>query len=308
MRMSWFFLLFKSCEEPLSALFIHIFFLFQTLSPVLCGKMLFIPIQYLIHKSIGWKKSHIISPFSGYDPMDIGRNFIIFLFWPPFISAGHIGCNKKSTFLWFKYGSGIYLIVLFLCSQQLFVILNRQKCGRKEDTAPAPLHTFCQFFPWIDTEQADPKISLLIQLRIDLIMFIQILMDHEKMRYSKIKFGKLCFHRALFMVIQIIINSWRQTVQCPDKCCYAALILISVTGTVSFQCKKLFVTPVKLMTDPCTVLLTEPLHGKKILLDQGSRIHFPSPFHQIVCLIYQKDIILLNPFCKKPLQVYMRIK
>ena len=102
----------------------------------------------------------------------------------------------------------IYLIVFLLATQQILVILDRQKCGRKQDCTASPEHAFLQIFPGIHTEQLQLKASVLTHSGIFHIVFVLSFINIQEMAELEVEVQQVLPHLQtdLLLLLQIIAD------------------------------------------------------------------------------------------------------
>ena len=102
----------------------------------------------------------------------------------------------------------IYLIVFLLATQQILVILDRQKCSGKQDRTASPEHAFLQIFSGIDAEQLQFKAAVLTRSRIFDVVFIDSLVNIQEMAELEVEVQQVLphFQTDLLLFLQIIAD------------------------------------------------------------------------------------------------------
>ena len=102
----------------------------------------------------------------------------------------------------------IYLIVFLLATQQILVILDRQKCSGKQDRTASPEHAFLQIFPGIHTKQLQFKASVLTHPGIFHIVFVLSFINIQEMAELEVEVQQVLPHLQtdLLLLLQIIAD------------------------------------------------------------------------------------------------------
>ena len=136
---------------------------------------------------MGWEKYQIIAASCFDEAVDIRSYPVILLRTSLGIFACDVCSDKKSQPGRVKYGPGIDLKVLLLSSQQLFIILNRQKSCGKEYGAPSSVHALRKVSGRIHAPKPYQKTSVFRKLAVDNIFAVHLVVDHKESVKVKVK-------------------------------------------------------------------------------------------------------------------------
>ena len=163
----------------------------------------------LIHEGIGREKYHVIAVPVLHDFMNIAGNIVVLLPGSAGELAGHIPGDQYGALLGIEHRVRVYFIVFLLSPQQILVILDRQKRGGKQDRTASPEHAFLQIFSGIDAEQLQFKAPVLTRSRIFDVVFIDPLVNIQKMAELEIEIQQILPHLQtdLLLLLQIIADN-----------------------------------------------------------------------------------------------------
>ena len=133
--------------------------------------------MYLFQKTVRWKKRHIISFFLFCHHCNISGKSLICTLSPSCITGTYIRSNKKKFIFLRKRTMCIHCIIIFLNTKQLFIVMNRKQCCRKENRTVSLFQIILKIHRRIDTKKLDLKPSVFHHFRKDHIIFIHDIMD-----------------------------------------------------------------------------------------------------------------------------------
>ncbi len=244
-----------------------------------------------------------------YCLINIAGNPSILLFTPAHIPGRHISSHKQTAAARIECRPGIDLIILRPAAKQFFIVLNRQQCCRKKDTAHAPLQTLLQIPARIHTEQSEQKPSVLFHPGVDHIVIIQQFIHILKMTDLKVKIQYRLPHCRIspsFRLFQKRIQHSMQPVQRYGK--RPDTFYHPIRLTLPLQSKQFPVACIQSAADGLIHCFQLPLQLQKFLFPQAGAVHLPAPLHQIMRLIHKKQIVSPCTVRKKTPQTGMGVK
>ena len=159
-------------------------------------------------KPVRREKDQIIPHFCFHYPENVCRISLIHFPGTHGVTGTHIHTIHKQSLLCIKRRINVDRIVVFFRTKKSFVILDWQKCCRKEYSTVPLIQTFLQICRRVNTKQLQNKSSILLILRIDDIVLIQPIIYIQERPHLKIKiqYGFPDFFIHTFLEIPVCLR------------------------------------------------------------------------------------------------------